>query len=347
MRLFRGLGTLSQRILIVLAVMIATTAGLGFRIVNTEPVYEAQAKLQLTAPQEENVQLFETYRAGTRREEMTVARNNFIEILNSREVYNRTIRQFGVENVNEAYVLDVEPVSDSDFLYVSVLAPSPKLAEQIANAHVATAITYYGEVRAKPATATKTFLDEQLRSAQQQLRDAEQALTDFKIENGVGVLGDELRAAQQQLSELELERDRAATQVGQENGTTISTAAYDRMIKERRDKANQLAELEPQYNQLQENVTQAREEYALLQEKFAEAALKENTIKNAGFIQVIEPAISPDTPAPTQLKTLLVLAIVASLGLGISSIFLLEYISNRQGQTRRLNTAMSMRTSEN
>lgn len=346
MRLFSRLGTLSQRILIVLAVMVATTAGLGFRIVNTRPVYEAQVKLQLTAPQEENVQLFESYRAGSRREEMTVARNNFIEVLNSREVYNRTIKQFGVENVDEAYVLNVEPVRDSDFLYVSVLASRPKLAEQIANTHAATAIAYYGEVRAKPATATKDFLDEQLRSAQQQLRDAEQALTDFKVENGVAVLSDELLTAQQQISDLELERDRASTQ-GETNGaTTLSTVAYDRLIKERRDEANRLAELEPQYNQLQENVTQAREEYALLQEKYAEAVLKENTVKNAGFIQMIEPAIAPDAPAPTRLKTLLVLAIVASLGLGITSVLLLEYIASRQNTTRRFNTTPAMSASE-
>lgn len=208
MELISLLRIIQRWLWLILSMMVTTTLVLGFRLHMTEPIYEAQVKLQLTAPQQEDVALFDRYRSSNLRDEMTVARNNFIEVLQSREVYNRTTRQLGLEGEDVTYAMDVRPLRDSDFIYVTVRGRTPKLAEEIANAHVNAAIGYYGEVRAKPATAAKNFLAEQLRIAEEGFHSAEKALTEFRIQNGIAVLETELTIYQRLLEQLQLERNR-------------------------------------------------------------------------------------------------------------------------------------------
>jgi uncharacterized protein involved in exopolysaccharide biosynthesis len=98
------------------------------------------------------------------------------------------------------------------------------------------------------------------------------------------------------------------------------------VIAGRRHEVEQLVALEPRYVELRESVERARENYDLLQSKYTEAVLKESTIKNATYIQVVEPAIAPSQPAPSKHTSLMVLALAGSLGLGIVLAFAANYI---------------------
>jgi len=361
---------------LILSVTLVTVLGLGFRLRMTGPVYQAQVKVQLTAPQQEDVALFDRYRSTSLRDEITVARNNFIEVLQSREVYNRTIAQLGLKGEDAAYTLEVRPLRDSDFIYIFVRGRTPELAAEIANTHVSAAITYYGEVRAKPATAAKNFLAEQLRIAEEEFRSAEKAFTEFQVENSIATLQTELtiyqklveqlqlernrrmlegptsraiQATEALLDALRLERERAYAQGDSEmvkrfdeaiarytaqledlREMTSATAHVDSILAKRRAELERLVMLGPGYNVLQENVRQARERYQLLLDKYTEAVLKENTVQAASFIQVVEPALAPARPAPTRMKTLLGLAVVGSLGLGVMLAFVLESLTSYQ-----------------
>lgn len=362
---------------VILSVMLVTGLATGFRLRTAEPIYEAQAKLQITAPQNEDVSLYDRYISSNLRDEMTVARNNFTEVLQSREVFDRTSKRLGLDPLEAAYTLKISPLRDSDFLYVSVQAHSAKLAEAIANTHTAEAISYFGEIRAKPATAAKNLVAEQLTSAQARLDTAKAAFADFKVQNGLGRLTDELTTFQQLNQRLQVLHDQLiidgadsreidtlqktidALQVQRElafaeNKTdnvqrfdaaiardleqltklrqnTSPTKNVDAVIVQRRADLAHLIELEPIYNELDKRVQQAEAEYQLLQNKNTEATLKENTVRTASNIQIVEPALAPEQPASTRARLILFVALLGSVGLGILVALLLDFISKQRG----------------
>ena len=157
---------------VIVSVVAVTGLVLGLRIRTTQSVYEAQVRIQITAPQAEGVPLFDigNRSASYLRDDLTLVRNNLLVVAHSREVSDRTIQQLDLQGEDRAYEVNARSVRDSDFIDLLVSARTPDLAQAIANAHAAQAIQYYGELRAKPATATKNFLAAQLLSAQETVR---------------------------------------------------------------------------------------------------------------------------------------------------------------------------------
>lgn len=196
-----------RRIWLVVSVVLVTALAIGLRLLLTREMYAAQVKLQITAPQQEDVTLYERYRALDARDELTVTRNNFTEVLQSRETMRRTAEQFGLSGENADYKLAVSPIRDADFIYISVSAHDPQLAADIANAHVRAAITYYGEIRARPTAATKDMLAGQLRTAEEQLQRAEADLTEFRVKYGITTMDGEVAIYQSLIDKLQTERN--------------------------------------------------------------------------------------------------------------------------------------------
>lgn len=395
-----------RRSWIIASVVLAAALGFGLRLWTAVPAYEAQVKLQMTVPQLEEIEVYERYRASNARDELTVARNNFNEVLQSRAVMQRVIDQLKLTGADAEYSVDVRPIRDADFNYMTVEARSPQLAAAIANAHVAAALSAYGDMRAKPAAAAREFLATELAAAQDEVRAASAEFTEFQLRNNITTLDGELAIYQSLIDKLQsernqrliegptsweiqrieslieqlnLERERAAAeqdvgavqrfdasiagyqqQLLDLRAATSPTANVDKIIAARRAEVQNLTLLRPRYEQLQEQLLQAGKKRDLLQDKYTEALIKENTIRTAGFIQVVEPAIPPVVSAPTNLKTLMILALVGSLGLGVlaalayesmlHSVTLFPLVSaraarrnghhpartSRSGQTRRL-----------
>jgi uncharacterized protein involved in exopolysaccharide biosynthesis len=359
----------------ILSVVLTTLLVLGFRIYSSERVYETKVKLQLTAPQSENTDLYDRYQASSLRDEMTVARNNFVELLTSREVYQRTIQKLSLQGADAVYTIDVLPLRDSDFIYITIRARTPALAERIANVHADAAIAYYGEIRAKPATAEKDFINSQLSHAEVDLKLAEQSFNEFKITHDIGRLDSDLASARDLIQRLQEERNQRMiegptsleiqtierrieqlqlareTAVAQGNEAlakglddavsrneaqladlrknTSPTDHIDTIIAVRERDLETLIGYEPEYNELDQKVQQAQSKYQLLQSKLTEATLRENNIKTASYIQVVEPALAPLAPAGTNAKVLLILGAFSSLGVGVLLAFLLDYLTRR------------------
>lgn len=317
MEFSRFLMVLRRRWWLILAFVVVTAVVLGVRLRTAQTIYEAQVKLQLTAPPQEDVSLFPQNRASSLRDEMTVARNNLIELLKSREIDSRVTRRLAREGGDAGYSLDVSPVRDSDFIYVTVRAASPTQAADIANALTTEAIAYYGEVRAKPSVATKSLLDDQVSAAEKEYRAAEDAFTAFRVDNHLSTLDQDIATTQQLLQQALLLQDKASV-------SGYSTSSADDLVAKRRDDVKRLVTLQPQYALLEGKLSAAQDSYQLLLKKQSEASVTENQTRTAAYIQVIEPAAAPLQPVAARTGVLFALALLGSLGLAVLLAFLLE-----------------------
>lgn len=160
-------GIVRRRFLLILLVAAVATSAAGLGLRPGKLTWETQVRIQLTTPQNEDVALLNGYRASNVRDEATLARNNFLVVLKSPIVYQRTLDQLQLSGDAALYDVTATPLRDTDFIDVTVKATSPEAAEAIANEHVAQAIKNYGELRAKAAGATRSFLAQELQQAAQ------------------------------------------------------------------------------------------------------------------------------------------------------------------------------------
>jgi succinoglycan biosynthesis transport protein ExoP len=244
--------------LIVLLPMVSAVAlWLGLR--SRPPVYQSSVKLQITTPQREDVAVYEEYRYGSLRDEITVARNNFTEVLQGDDIRNQTASQLGLNEGEKEFPVEVNTVRDADFIYVTVEAGSPILAAEIANTLVDTAIAYYGDLRARPTYAESNLFAEKLRTAEENFRAAQDRFAQFQAENGAVSLEEQLDTYQRLLEQLQLERDRLLLEETTRAIDPISEV--DRLIAQHQQELDRLAALAPADNMLQEDVQLARETY--------------------------------------------------------------------------------------
>jgi uncharacterized protein involved in exopolysaccharide biosynthesis len=334
--------------LIVVVVVVAELA-LWLRMRSAEPVYAATVTLQISTPQSEDVSTYDVYRSISLRDEITVAINNFLELVQSDEVHQQTVSQLGLVDKDGHYAVAAEHVRDADFVNVTAEARTPALAAEIANTHTGLAIIYYGDLRARTTSAEKELFAEQLRKAEEEFHAAEKALADFRTENGIFSLESQMSTQQKLLEQLQLERDQRVLEMATAaiTATTITTKAIaasltatmvittpvidpvarvDELIAQRQKELDKFTALGPQYSILAQKADEAQAAYQHLLSKYSEAELKETAVKAANFIQIIKPAYTPDAPESSWPK-LAALTLAGSLGLGVMLAFFLEYIS--------------------
>lgn len=312
-------------LIVVIVVVTQMALWLGTRF--AEPVYAATVRLQISTPQREDVAVYDEYRSISLRDEITVAINNFDELLQSDEVRKQTISQLGLEDKDGRYTVMTARVRDADFINVTVEALTPSLAAEIANTHVRIAIAYYGELRAQSTRAEKDLFAEQLRVAETEFRNAEKALADFRTQNGIYSLESQMSTQQRLLEQLQLERDqRLLEQTTTGTPVVDPIGEVDMLIAQRLKEMDQFTALAPQYNILVQNVEQTRADYRHLLDKYNEAEIKVIAVQAANFIQVIRPAYAP-VASESSWPKLAALALAGSLGLGVMLAFFLEYIS--------------------
>jgi len=341
MELIELLRVIRRWLWLIIAIVVVTQLALWWGLRSAQPVYAATVSLQISTPQRENVAAYDEYRSISLRDEITVAINNLVELLEGDEIHKRTTSQLGLAENDSHYTITASRASDADFVNVIVEARTPDLAAEIANKHVSVAIAYYGELRAQSTKAEKKLFAEQLRAAENEYRVAEKALSDFRTQNGIYSLESQMSTQQKLLEQLQLERDRymleQAITINTIAGTPTPTtgtnetpvinpvAEVDKLITRRLKELDQFTALVPQYNVLEQNVEQARAVYQHLLGKYSEAELKVTAVQAANFIQVIKPAYVP-TKSESSWPKLAVFALVGSLGMGVMLAFILQYI---------------------
>ncbi len=334
MELINVLRVLRRWLWLIIALVVVTELALWLGVRSAEPVYTASARMQISTPQREEIALYDEYRSIGLRDEITVAINNFVELLKGDEVAARTVSRLGLSGKDADYGLEAEPVSDADFVDVTVTAGSPELAAEIANTHAAVAIAYYGELRAQSTRAEMELLADQAQASEEAFQTAEKAFSEFRNQHGIFSLEGQLSTQEKLLEQLQLTRDelllQAATTISATAAITATTGdpvgEVDRLIAERQQELDRFTALIPQYNVLEQKVEQARAAYQHLLTKYSEAELKVTAVQAANFIQIIKPAQAPAEP-DSSWPILAVLALVGSLGLGTVLAFLFEYLS--------------------
>ncbi|MCL5265635.1 MAG: hypothetical protein M1343_10695 [Chloroflexi bacterium] len=313
--------------------VIITAVTLGFiayRSLTASPVYVAAVRMQVSAPEPAEVSLYGGYARPGVRDEIAFTKYGFNEILMSNTVAWRTIEALNLNMTSDEILrmISVQMASNADFVVVTVTADDAELAKAIANTHVDAALRYLGSLRAKPAKATREFLEQQLALAKKDLNDANEALKKFRMDSNVGSLDREIESFQSVITQLRIGRD---TALGK--GQMDEAARLDALIAKRESELQAMVGLSSQYSNLTAAINQAQEAYGLLLNKETEAKLKENQASNVGFIQIVEPARTPAAPTPPRTTNLLMMGALASIAAGILISFLLEYFGGSRAKT--------------
>jgi uncharacterized protein involved in exopolysaccharide biosynthesis len=324
------------RLIVALFIMAVGTTTVLF--LTAKPVYQAWIKLQVVAPPPSDISLYSGYRRDDFWSELTYAYNAFVELLGDGSMAWRTISKvetkMEVEDLLEQTIIEADP--ESSFISVGVSADTPEQAQLLVTTLVEETLKYYGGLQARPTTAAREFISQELESARKDLVEAERALMQFKIENRIGSLGDEMKQKQDLILALLVSRDHA-----QAKGDKEDVANYDRIIAERQRQLQDLVSLSTDYESLVTTVDLTRETYNLFLSKETEAKIKENQSLRGGFIQVISPAQLPQKAAPAFSPMIILLSGVLSLIVGVMLAFVWEYAETQlPGEAERTEQAV-------
>jgi uncharacterized protein involved in exopolysaccharide biosynthesis len=346
---------------ITVLLFVATIAVVLVSAVREKPVYRAYVKLQVIAPESQEVSLFTTIRSVGTQEEIVAVQAQFDGALHSYYVAWQTINDLNL-GISAADLLSgLAVVAEEEFLNVTFTADNPMDVEAIATRHVENAFKYFAQLRAKSATVALQFIQQQLSDEEKSLATAQGELLAFKVTYNLDSLTDEVVAMQNQLRELQLERaklviererteaiaakyreeaakadpknspvDYATLAVGEDisvAGIGAEEVQYDKLIEDRKAKLEELLNLTVENDALLRTVSRIQSNYNFLADKENEARLKQSQANNVSFIQIVEPARMPDQPAPSRTPKMLAVGAVLSLIAGIILGFVLEFIS--------------------
>ena len=346
---------------IVALLFVATIAVILVNAFREKPVYRAYVKLQVIAPESQEVSLFTTVRTVTTDEEIVGVQVQFDAALHSYYVAWQTINDLNL-GITAAELLEgLTVTAEDEFLNVTFTADNPINVEAIATRHVENAFTYYAQVRAKSATVALQFIQQQLSDEDKALAAAHAELLTFKVTHNLDSLSQEVLAIQSQVRQLQLERaklvvererteaiaakyreeaakadpenptvDYATLAIGEDialAGILAEEARYDKLIEEQKTRLEELLKLTVENEALVRAVSRSQSNYNFLADKETEARLKQSQANNVSFIQIVEPARMPDQPAPSRTPKFLAVGVVLSLIAGIILAFVLEFLS--------------------
>lgn len=352
---------IKKRWWLIVLLFVVTTAVILLNAVREKPVYQAYVRLQVIAPESQEVSLFSTTRASSIDEEIVAVQVQFDAALHSYYVAWQTINDLNL-GVSAAKLLEGLTVSaEEEFLHVTFKADNPLDVEAIATRHVENAFKYYAQIRAKSASVALSFIQEQLSDEEKALATAQSELLTFKINHNLDSLPREILSIQDQLRDLRLARARLTADREREQavgnkyreeaakadpkqspvdyarlalekdavvaGIVAQEAQYDKMIDEQRLRLEELLKLSTEYDNLVRDVDRSRSNYGFLADKENEARLKEKQATNVSFIQIVEPARMPDRPAASRTPKMLAIGVVLSLIAGVILAFVLEFMS--------------------
>ena len=354
---------------LILLILIATSSVILYSSFTAKPVYRAYVKLQVIAPESQEVSLFSQTRSASSQEEIVAVERQFDAALRSAYVAWQTIADLNLGISAGELLNGLTIYADGEFLNVTFVAENPMLVESIATAHVQNAFNYYAQMRSKPSSVALEFIQEQLAEELKALSSAGDAALQFKINHNLDSLPREISAIQDQLRVLRLERSKLALERAKAEGisaTYMEEAAkatqadvagnyqrmafaqdvvvagiraeeleYDALIGQQESTLEELLRLTTEYDDLMRALSRVQANYSFLADKENEAKLKQSQAMNVSFVQIIEPARMPDRPAPSQTPRMLAVGVIVSLLAGIILAFVLEFISSLRAPPRK------------
>lgn len=287
--------------------------------------FEAVVTVQVSAPPPEEAPLYSQYGREALRDEIELARTSFSQLLEKGDVVFRTLQELPDVRIGARELRDermvIDTLDSSELLHISVRTSDPKTAALLANKIVEMGLQRYGELRAQSTANTLNFIEEQLSFAQDELRKAEIELAQFQIANKLATLSRAMDNQYTLIRSLQIESNLARA-----DGDLVKADALDKLILEREVELQNMIGLSAEYTALDDRVGRMRTTYNFLLDRLSEASIKENQIREVGFIQVITPAFAPDSPVLAVSDKMIILGGVASVLAGVLLTFLLEYM---------------------
>lgn len=320
----------------VIVLVFAATVGTIVTITAiTEPVYRATTTVQVSAPPPQEVPLFSEFGRLSLRDAIAQTQISFAEFLQEGDAAWRVLDELPNIPMSPSEVretIDIETPSESQLMRISVTAADPEVAALLTNAIVRKGLEEYGALLAQPTASTRIFVEQELEVARVELIEAEEALTQFRINNTIGDLDDSIRNQNALLRSLKVEADRARSE-----GDITKAQSLERIFFEREAELQDLIGLTATYNELVDQVARARATHNFLRDTLIEAQIKESQILQLGSIQIITEARPPRNPVAAISSRLIVLSAFASLAVGVLLALFLEYleISGVFGRTRK------------
>lgn len=293
------------------ALLVGASAGVIVLTAYLAPAqYEATTKFLVNTPPAAQVALYPTFDSPNQNQQIAATRNAFMEALR-----NPTVIRAALEQINSPLDpsqvrnnLTIDEPTNSQLVNVTVRAASAAEAAAVANALVEAGRTYFGELQAVPAAQAREFISSQVQGAEQRLAQANAAFIAYKQDNQISDLPSEIQAQRDIITRLSISSSEALV-----NGEADKAQAYERLIETNEAELLRLTTLSDQYSLLREDMGGARDYYRFLVDKETEAILKENELRRAGFIQVVESAYTAETPvSPLDLR-ILIIGLVASV----------------------------------
>ena len=351
----------------------ATVAVIMYTNADVPLVYTATVKFVVSAPEPDEVALYTTVRAGTPKDDIYAVQADFAAIMRGALAAQMTIDTLGLNMTTQELIDKVtdETPALSDYVYVHVSDANPKDAAAIANVHAASTLKVFGETRAKTTAGRMQFITAQLQSATQTLNDARTTLLRFQTKNGSADLSRDIQGYGDTLRTLKAERDRNMVEIERASAaasyyTTLSqkataesdntaAASYrassaanqasieglraavtrqNELIAQKENELLSLVSLTAEYTRIQSDLQRAESNYNFLKDKLGEAQTKEADARNAGFVQMFEPATPPTRAEKVKTKSMLVPGVAASLAGGIILSFVLEIVFGRARRRR-------------
>ncbi len=179
------------------------------------PTYRSSLRLQALALDDQEVALYTRRSTGAVSDQIALTQFNFNETLQSTLIAWRTIRDLDLDISASQLLANLGTSAAGDFVSVTYDAATPEQAMDVLNRHVENALTYYNDVRSRPASVAGQFVATELSTQGQALRRAQDALLQFQLEHNVGDLSREINAVQDGVRTLRTARDNAQIQASQ------------------------------------------------------------------------------------------------------------------------------------
>jgi polysaccharide chain length determinant protein (PEP-CTERM system associated) len=204
MELRQYLAILSKRWLLILLLTVGAAAGAFVTSALMTPVYRAETTILVGGQSLENPFLDALQGAGK------PAAADFVETLKSRSVLYAVAHRQGLVRTEESVELErlrmaltVQPVAGTDLIRVGVESTRPRVARDLANGVVGEFLARIQAQSSQEARSARTFVAAQIKVVNRDLVQAEQALADYRREQGVFAPEDEVKAILDRVTRLD------------------------------------------------------------------------------------------------------------------------------------------------
>ena len=195
---------------IIALVVVLAVGGAAYRLAGRAPQYQAEGSIMIT-PQ---VLIPSTVGGAGLTPIQSAYRetvlNDIIHLLRSRTISERVAARVGGLSPGElSRRVAINKIPGTDFLAISAVHEVPGQAALVVNAMTEELANFYAQINRAEATTARTFIEEQMGVARDQLSAAEQALLEFRTRTGNTALPDEVARAEQRAADLQSAYDAA------------------------------------------------------------------------------------------------------------------------------------------